>query len=162
MPGLPSIDLRGSTCTTLSSAEACYLPIDLDGGNGTSTSLQISSATSLSGSGTTRGMQINFSARQMSSNLAGGSGATLTCRSNVGPFIVKDSVESGNGTSTNLQISSATNLSGSGTTRGMQISFSARQMSSNLAGGSGATLTCRSNVGPFIVKDSVESGNGTS
>ena len=142
MPGLTSIDLRGSTCTTLSSAEACYLPIDLDGGNGTSTSLQISSATNLSRSGTTRGIQMKFTARQMSSNLASGTGATLTYRSNVGPFIPEDCVEAGNGASIDFQISSATDMSRSGTTRGMQMKFSARQMSNNLAGGTGATLTC--------------------
>ena len=134
----------------------------METGNGTSRDLQISSATNLSGFGTTRDMPMNFTACQMSSKLASGTGAPITCHSNVGPFIAKDSVETGNGTSTSLQISSATNMSRSGTTRDMQINFSARQMSNNLASGTGATLTYRSNVGPFIPEDCVEAGNGAS
>eukprot|EP01050_Picozoa_sp_SAG11_P018013 SAG11_NODE_2665_length_3116_cov_2.047398_1_plen_377_part_00 len=116
--------------------------------NGTSGDLQISSATNLSCSGTTRGMQMKFSARQTSSNLVGGSGATLTCRNNVGPFIATDSVETGNGTSGDLQISSATNLSGFGTSNGIQIDSAPHHKSSILGDSTGATLTCHSEVGP--------------
>eukprot|EP01050_Picozoa_sp_SAG11_P018014 SAG11_NODE_2665_length_3116_cov_2.047398_2_plen_261_part_00 len=162
MPRLTLTDLPGSTCSTLTSAEACYLPINLDGCNATSSVSKISSVTDVSSSGTTKGVQMNFIPRITLSGLPGGTGASLTRHVDVEAVIPKDSVETAEGTFSDLQISSAPDMSCSETIRGIQMKFTAHHMSIKLAGGTGATLTCRTNVGPVIAKDSVETGNGTS
>eukprot|EP01052_Picozoa_sp_SAG31_P032710 SAG31_NODE_3614_length_4066_cov_16.818755_4_plen_382_part_01 len=162
VPGLTFIDLPGSTCATLTSPEACYLPINLDGGNATSSDLQIRYGTDMGCSKTTRGMQVNFFPRITSSGVPGGTTCSLTRHADAKAFIPEDSMETGNGTSSDLQISSATDMSCSGTTKGMQIDFTAGYTSSNLAGGTGATLTRHVDAKAFIREDRKDGGNATS
>ena len=109
--------------------------------NITSNDSKTSSATDFSCPGTSKGIQIDSAPRQKSSILTDNTGATLSAHANVGPFIAEGYLEAGNGTSSDLQISSATDMSCSGTTRGMQINFTTGQTSSNLVGIIGATLT---------------------
>eukprot|EP01052_Picozoa_sp_SAG31_P058999 SAG31_NODE_18337_length_640_cov_0.706100_1_plen_168_part_10 len=161
MPGLTFIDLPGSTCAMLTSAEACYLPINLDGGNATSSDSEISSTTDMSSSGTYKGVQINFFPRITSSGLPGGTGASLARHVGAKAFITEDFVKTRNGAFADFQISPATNVSCSETTRGIQIHFTAGQTSSKLAGGTGATLTRHVDVTAVIPKDSVWTAEGT-
>eukprot|EP01052_Picozoa_sp_SAG31_P014656 SAG31_NODE_918_length_11020_cov_14.801392_14_plen_142_part_00 len=133
----------------------------------TSRDLQISSATDPSNSGTSKGMQIDLTARQTSCNLVGGTGVTLTRHSIVGPFIEQSYVHANYDTSRALQISSAVDPNNSGTSKGIQIDSAPWQTSSILTDNTGATLSAHANVRPFIAAQtsrcrSIERGCGRS
>eukprot|EP01052_Picozoa_sp_SAG31_P041431 SAG31_NODE_6279_length_2089_cov_12.803015_2_plen_164_part_01 len=139
MPGLTLINLPGSTCDTLTSAEACHLPINLDGGSATSSDYQISSGTSdncniscfvnLFDLSTTTKTYTGFAPRQASTNLPSGASTTLTSH-------VADkktfSLDAGNETLDNCNISCFVNLFDFSTTTKTYTGFVPRQASTNL------------------------------
>eukprot|EP01052_Picozoa_sp_SAG31_P033725 SAG31_NODE_3851_length_3817_cov_89.532544_1_plen_387_part_10 len=172
VPGLTFIDLLGSTCATLTSAEdISNLPINLDGGNVTSSDFQISSTTDVRFSGTTKGMQINFFPRIISSGLPGGAGATLDHHVDAEAFIPEDYYkDGGNATSSDLQIRSGTSDNCTiscfvdpfdfSTTTKTCTGFAPRYPFSS--GGTIATLTPRATFKDFNLNTYLDSGNRTS